>query len=286
MKVGFIGLGLMGNPMAKNILKAGFSISVYNRTLSKTAEFKKLGVKVAKTPKELAKNSDVIITMITSGKDVEQVLFGKDGVVKGAKSGLVVIDMGTIGPTYAKKIAQKLKKYHIEFIDAPVTGGTPKAITGELTIFIGGNLKTYNKVKKLLLSMGKTLFHMGGVGRGQLMKIINNQLHPAAIIALSEGMLLADSLGLSRKKVMDALIAGPTISPTMKMVLPNYVDNKYPLRFSIANLKKDVTLALQEMKKAKMNLPLLRKTQSIYSKAVRNGLSNEDFSAIIKILEK
>ena len=199
MKVGFIGLGLMGNPMAKNIYKAGFPLSVYNRTPSKVAEFKKLGVSVAKTPKDLAEKSDVIITMVTSGKDVESVLFGKDGVVQGANEGLVVIDMSTIGPTYAKKIAQKLKKYHIEFIDSPVTGSTPKAITGELTIFIGGNPKIYKKVKRVLMSMGKKHFYMGGVGSGQAMKIVNNQLHPAEMIALSEGILLADSLGLSRK---------------------------------------------------------------------------------------
>ena len=127
---------------------------------------------------------------------------------------------------------------------------------------------------------------MGKVGNGQATKIVNNQLHPAGIISLSEGMLLADSLGLPRKKVAEALGASPAMSPTMNMILPNYVSNKYPLKFSIANLKKDVTLALQEMKKGKINLPVLRKTQSIYSKAIKKGLSGQDFSAIIKIIEK
>jgi len=286
MKVGFIGLGLMWNPMAKNILKSGFSLTAFNRTSSKTNELRKLGANIVKTPAELASESEVVITMVTAGNDVEQILFGKDGVVKGAKKGLIIIDMSTIGPTFAKKIADRLKKYHIDFIDAPVTGGVPKAITGELTIFIGGNPNVYKKVKKVLISVGKTHFYMGKVGNGQATKIVNNQLHPAGIISLSEGMLLADSLGLPRKKVAEALGASPAMSPTMNMILPNYVSNKYPLKFSIANLKKDVTLALQEMKKGKINLPVLRKTQSIYSKAIKKGLSGQDFSAIIKIIEK
>src|SRR5258708_1687032 len=150
MKVGFIGLGLMGSPMAKNILKQKFPLTVYNRHLEKTRELEKLGAKIAKSPQEVAANSDVVITMVIGPKEVEEVLLGKDGVVEGAKKGLVVIDMSTIGPKAAVKTFFTLGKRGIEFLDAPVTGSTPKAITGELTIFIGGKETVYKQVKPVL----------------------------------------------------------------------------------------------------------------------------------------
>lgn len=286
MKVGFIGLGLMGSPMAKNILAVGFPLTIFNRTASKTKILHKMGVKVTVSPEALAENSNVVITMVTAGKDVEEILFGKNGVVAGAKKGTVVIDMSTIGPTYAKTISSKLMKKGIDFIDAPVTGGIQKAESGELTIFIGGKEKVYKRVRKVLQAMGKFLIYMGETGSGQAMKIVNNQLHSAGIIALSEGMLLSYSLGLKRNKVVQALTTSPAMSPTMSIVAPNYETAKYPVRFSIANLSKDVTLAKEEARKVKLDLQLMETTEKIYRKAVKSKLGKEDFSAIIKIIEK
>jgi 3-hydroxyisobutyrate dehydrogenase-like beta-hydroxyacid dehydrogenase len=173
-KVGFIGLGLMGNPMAKNILKKGFSLTVYNRTKEKTVDLVSLGALVADSPAVLAKEVDVIITMVTSGKDVAEVLFGKNGVAQGAKKGLIVIDMSTIGPTTAKDISQKLHKHGIAFLDAPVTGSTPKAISGELTIFVGGEKEILDSVYGVLSAMGTNIVYLGQAGSGQAIKLINN----------------------------------------------------------------------------------------------------------------
>src|SRR5260221_1009532 len=156
-KVGFIGLGLMGNPMAKNILKKGFPLVVYNRNPEKAKELVSLGASTVFSPKELASQVDVVVTMVTSGKDVQEVLFSENGVVKGAKKGMIVIDMSTIGPTDAKEIASKLKTYDIDFLDAPVTGSTPKAITGELTIFVGGGKDELEKAHPILEAMGKSI---------------------------------------------------------------------------------------------------------------------------------
>jgi 3-hydroxyisobutyrate dehydrogenase len=286
MRIGFIGLGLMGSPMAKNILKAGFPLTVYNRTPSKTKELEKLGAKVAKTPKEVAQQAQVIITMVTAGKDVEQVLFGKLGVVYGVKKNLIIIDMSTIGPTAAKKIAKKLAQHNIEFIDAPVTGSVPKATTGELTMFIGAKEGIYKKVKKLLLSMGKNLHYMGPVGSGQGIKIINNQILALTIEAIAEGMLLADYVGLPRKKVIEVLQTVPAVSPMMSLKLPNYAQNKFPLLFSMTNMKKDLMLAVKEVKKGQKKLPILEHNAKLFTKAIKGDLAKEDFSAIIKILEK
>jgi 3-hydroxyisobutyrate dehydrogenase-like beta-hydroxyacid dehydrogenase len=285
MKIGFIGLGLMGSLMAKNVYQAGYNLTVYNRTPSKTEEFKKMGVKTASSPEELAKLVDVIIIMITAGGDVEKVLFGKNGVVKSKKKDLTIIDMGTIGPTYAKKIALRLKKYNIHYIDAPVTGSTPKAKTGELTIFIGGKKEVYEKIKPVLLSMGKTLHYMGPTGSGQIIKLINNQVIATTVQAVIEGMLLADAMHLSRKEAGEVLKTVPAFSFYMSLKIPTYVDNKFPLLFSTANMKKDLELAYKEMKKGKKDLPVLKKLVSLYKKAAKKGLLNEDFASIIKVIE-
>ncbi|MBI2611416.1 NAD(P)-dependent oxidoreductase [Candidatus Gottesmanbacteria bacterium] len=280
MKVGFIGLGLMGMPMSKNIIKAGFDLTVYNRTLSKSKQLQN-SAKTAKSPQELAKIVDVIITMVTAGKDVEEVLFGKNGVVKDAKKGLIVVDMSTIGPTYAKRIAKKLEKYSIKFLDAPVTGSTPKAITGELTIFIGGNRDVYEKVKSVLMAMGKNHHYMGPNGSGQAMKMINNQVLATTIEGLAEGMILADSMKISREKVAAVLKTVPAMSPMMNLKLPNYVNNTYPLLFSMANMSKDLTLALAEVKRDKF--PVLKRLEAEFRKATKK-YANEDFTVIIKEL--
>ena len=285
LKVGFIGLGLMGEPMAKNIFKKGFPLSVYNRTLSKTKSLQKLGAEVAKSPQDLAEKVDVLITMVTAGKDVKQVLFSKNGIVNGAKKGLVVIDMSTIGKISAIEISQKLKKYGIEFIDAPVTGSTPKAISGELTIFIGGNKETYEKIKEVLGAMGTNLQYMGEVGSGQAIKLINNQLVASTITALAEALILADALKLPRKKVQQALGNVPVMSVFMNLKMDNFVNNKFPLLFSASNMKKDVSLAQLEIKKSKKVLPLLLTVEKLYSNLIKKR-GNEDMSTVIKVIEK
>ncbi len=283
MKIGFIGLGLMGNPMSKNLLKAGFDVTVYNRTAAKTKELEKLGAHTAQSPQALATVTDVIITMVTAGRDVEDVLFGKKGVVKGAKKGLIIIDMGTIGPTYARKIAKKLQASGIEYLDAPVTGSTPAAISGTLTIFTGGKKEIYEKVKPVFLGMGKNLHYMGPSGNGQAIKMINNYILAATFEALSECMLLADFMKLPRGKTAEVLKTVPASSPMVQLKLPNYVTGDFPLLFSMANMSKDITLAMKEMQKAGKKLPLLPKMEKLYRQALKKHAA-EDFTAIVKIL--
>lgn len=278
LKVGFIGLGLMGNPMAKNILKKGFDLTVYNRTQSKTEEFKKLGAKIANSPVELANVSEIVITMVTGPKDVNQIISSFN------KKGLIVIDMSTIGSTAAQEIAEKLAKKSIDFLDAPVTGSVPKAITGELTIFIGGDKKVFEKVKPVLQAMGKTLHYIGKSGKGQAIKLINNLLVGETITALAEGMMLADSLNLPRQSVTDALSDVPATSPFMKLKMPNMVNNNFPAIFSLANIRKDLRLALTEAGKDKNRLPILKLVEKLYTKGLKSGLGDKDLSAILEVL--
>lgn len=286
IKVGFIGLGLMGNPMAKNIINAGFPLTVFNRTKKKSQELQKVGATIANSPADLAKEVDVVITMVTGPKDVKEVLLGNNGVVKNAKENLIVIDMSTVGPTAAVEIANELKKHNIDFLDAPVTGSVPKAVSGELTIFIGGNKNIFEKTKPVLAALGTNLQYIGPTGRGQAIKLINNLLIGSTTTALAEGFLLGDLLNLPREKVAEALKDVPAFSPYMKMKLPNIISNKFPTAFSVANIYKDLKLASLEVRKTSGNLPVLKLIEGLYKKANDSSLSQEDLSAIIKILNK
>ncbi len=286
MKIGFIGLGLMGKPMAKNIHKAGFDLHVFNRSKKKTDEFKKLGAKVHNEIKDLAKEVDVIVTMVTGPKDVKEVLFGKNGIVSTGKRALTIIDMSTIGQTAAIEIAQKLKKYGIHFVDAPVTGSVPRAVTGELTVFIGGAREVVERIKPVLSAMGKTLHHIGENGAGQAVKLVNNHLVAATISALAEGMLLGDILKIKREKLAAALGDTPAFSPFMKLKLPNFVKNNFPTLFSIANMRKDLSLAKKEVQKVKKNLPVLSLIEKFFKSGVKKNLTHEDISAVIKVMKK
>ncbi|MCX6782755.1 MAG: NAD(P)-dependent oxidoreductase [Candidatus Levybacteria bacterium] len=286
MRVGFIGMGLMGIPMSKNILEKGFELTVYNRTKEKTKELFDLGAKVVDSPMDLTRVVDVVITMVTAGRDLELILFGDNGVVNGANEGLIVVDMSTIGPSFAKNIALKLSQKRIDFIDAPVTGSTPKAITGNLTIFIGGDEKIYEKIKSILASIGNNLQYMGPIGCGQAIKLINNHLIATSIESLAEGMLLADAMGLSRKKVSDVLKTSPAMSEFMNLKIFNFVTDDFPLLFSVSNMMKDLLLANKEAKKNSIKLPMLDKIVDIYRKVIKKGLGDRDMSIIIDLLKK
>lgn len=278
----------MGRPMAKNLLKAGFSLSVYNRTRSKTEEFRNLGCKMFATPKELAQNSEIIISMVTGPKDVKEIHLGKNGIVEGIHKGLIVIDMSTIGPKAAIEVADKFKNNNIDFLDAPVTGSVPKAVTGELTIFIGGKKEIFEKVRDVFSAMGKNLQYMGSSGSGQAIKLVNNMIAAIEVVGLAEGMLLADSLNLPREKVASALENAPLTSPYLRMKFANFVKENYEVAFSMKNMRKDLRLALLVLSGNNKNLklPILQLTEKLLTIGVEKGLGEKDLSAVIKVLEK
>ncbi len=286
LRIGFIGLGLMGEPMAANLLKAGFPVSVFNRTSAKTKNLKKIGAVVYDSPAGLAEQVDVLITMVTGPEDVQEVLFGKNGAAKTLKQGSIIIDMSTIGPQAARAIAQKLQAQKIEFLDAPVTGSTVRAISGELTIFVGGKKSVFQKAQSVFNAMGKDVLYIGETGQGQAIKLVNNLLVGSTLTALAEGMLLADAQGLSRKKVAQFLANVPTVSAMMKMKLPSMVTGKYKTAFSVANMSKDLELAKQEVKKIKQDVPVLEQAAKLYKQAKEHGMADLDNAAILKWLEK
>jgi 3-hydroxyisobutyrate dehydrogenase len=284
MKIGFIGLGLMGHPMAKNIVTKWQELFVWNRTIERTKELEKLGAKVCDTKKVLAKEVDILILMVTAGEDVEDILFGSDEIVSTLKNGSIIIDMSTIGVEWSTQIGERLSKYDIFFLDAPVTGSTPKAITGELTIFIWGEKEVFERAKPVLSLMGTNLQYMGPSGSGQAMKLINNALIAFSMIGLSEVMKLSETMGLPLERTAEVIKTLPVGSPYTAMKVDNFVRNEYPMMFSLANMHKDITLAFGEMEKHGLSLDMLSLAAKKYEQGVEEGYWNEDVSAIGKII--
>lgn len=295
LRVGFIGLGLMGKPMALNILKAGFPLSVFNRSSKRLAEFKKLaGVTLYDSPAALASNVDVVISCVTGPRDVRQVMLGRKGVAEGDHKNLIAIDMSTIGPSAAIEIGEDLQECGVEFLDGPVTGGTTGAENGTLTIFIGGDEEVYKKVKPVFEAMGKNLQYMGKLGNGQAIKLINNLIVGMTTEALAEGFLLGDVLGLKRHRVSEALENVFGMSPGMRVKMPNMIANTFPPSFSVANIRKDLRIAINESKSQRVReskgpkvgkkLPGLANAEKLYAKGVKIGMGDDDLSAIIAIL--
>ncbi len=284
-KIGFIGLGLMGVPMVKNLLKAGFPVMVYARTSGRAEELVKLGATQAPTPADLGRNCNVVLSIVTGPADVREVTLGKDGVATDPHKDLIVVDMSTIGPTAAREIARDLSQRGVRFADAPITGGVIRATSGELTIFIGAPLSVFEAIQPILAVMGKSLNHMGPVGMGQSIKLVNNYFVAVEAVVLAEGMMLADKMGLDRMRAAEVLQNASTgMSPIMQLVIKNHATGKYPVIFSLSNMRKDVSLAHQELDG--LQLPLMEIVKKIFDQGVDAGLSHEDFSKIIQIVEK
>ncbi len=283
MRIWFIGLGLMGIPMAKNILTKWGDLSVWNRTPKRADELVKYGAKFRNSIKELAEQVDVLITMVTAWQDVHEVLFGEGWAVEWLRPGSIVVDMSTIWVEWAVRISAELQSKGIHFLDAPVTGSTPKAITGELTLFIWGELKEYQIVKPVLAMMGTNIQYMGSVGSGQAMKLVNNTLVAYSMIGLSEVMKLSKTLGLSLTRTAEVIKTLPVSSPYIAMKVNNFVRDDFTMMFSLANMKKDINLAHDAMKQGWESLPMLDLAKESYDRGVDAGLGGMDVSAIGKL---
>ena len=243
MKIGFIGLGAMGKPMAKNLIRAGFRVIVYNRTIGKTKEFREMGASVAVTPKDLASDSQVVIVNVSNSPDVEEVLLGKEGAIHGCRPGTIVIDMGTSYPSSTLKICKILQEKGVEMLDAPVSGGVKGAEDGTLSIMVGGRREIFEKCKPILSAMGKNIFYQGESGSGHITKAINNFVSAAAITALTEALVMAKKAGLSPMKVLDVLKVSSGRSYQAEQALPQFVlTRKFDAGFLLGLMKKDLNI--------------------------------------------
>ncbi|MGB9725016.1 MAG: NAD(P)-dependent oxidoreductase [Nitrososphaeria archaeon] len=285
-EIGFIGLGIMGKPMAKNLIKAGFPLTVWNRTASKMNELIEMGAKGASSPKEVAEKSNVIITMLTDSPDVEEVILGPSGVIEGVKKGSIVIDMSTISPKVARKIASRLAEVGVEMLDAPVTGGEIGAINATLSIMVGGNYETFQKCLPIFQALGKRVTYMGPNGNGQITKLCNQIMCVMNLQGVCEGLILAAKAGLDLDKLLEVLTGGAANSWMLSNLGPKMVKGDMEPGFKIATQQKDLRLVLETAAELNVPLPGTAIVQQMFRIAEAEGLSEKGTQALIKAMEK
>ncbi|WP_349681919.1 NAD(P)-dependent oxidoreductase [Caldivirga sp. UBA161] len=285
MRVGFIGLGTMGAPMAMNIHKAGFPLIVYNRTRSKAEPFTRLNIPVASSPREVAERSDVVICMLTDAPDLEQVLFGRNGVVEGRHEGLIVVDMSTNSPDYSVEFHRRLRELGIEFLDAPVTGGDKGAREGTLTIMVGGSRDTFERIKPIFEAMGKVIIYAGDVGSGQLLKLINQVVVGLNTLAMVEALTLAKRAGADISKVQQVLTSGMGNSEVIRQLMPRVLSNDFKPGFKASHLRKDLKYVIDLATRLNTPMPGVSILLQLYNALVALGLGDEGTQALIKLYD-
>lgn len=287
MKVGFIGIGAMGKPMAKNIMSAGYPLVVNDVNEAVIQELVAAGAKRADSPCELARQVDVVITMLPNSAIVEAVVFGEQGIFAGAKPGFAIIDMSSVAPTFTQKMAKAASERQIDYIDAPVSGGVKGATNGILTIMVGGEMDVVKHYHPLLEVLGNKIYHVGKVGSGDAVKIINNLLLGVNMAAVAEAFALGTKLGLDPEVLLEVINVSSGSSYALAAKMPNFVfKGQFEPGFAIDLQYKDLELAIQTAKESKVPMILTNIAQQVYEQARAAGLGREDISAIIKPLEE
>ena len=284
-KVGFIGLGIMGQGMSANILKAGFPLTVWNRTASKADALVEAGAKLAANPAEVAANSDIIVICVSDTPDVEAVILDQDGVLAGVKPGSVVIDCSTISPIVTRELSRKLSEHDVAMLDAPVSGGSEGAVNGTLSIMVGGQADTFERALPILEAMGKTITHVGETGAGQTVKLVNQILVVGNMLAVSEALLLAQAGGVDLEKTIKAVKAGAAGSWMLANRGPQVIRRDWRPGFMIDLQQKDVRLVLDAAAQLGVPVPGTALIHQLYNTLQNQGLGSEGNHALVKALE-
>jgi 2-hydroxy-3-oxopropionate reductase len=285
MKLGFIGLGVMGRPMALHLIQAGHELSVYARRAEAAQPLVDAGARRLATPAEVAAASEVVFTMVTTGADVEQVALGEDGIVHGAKPGTVVIDMGTIPPGTARRIAAKLAARGIETIDAPVSGGEVGARNATLAIMAGGKAEVLERVRPLLEKLGKTLVHIGPNGAGQVAKACNQMIMVSCIEAVAEAMLMAKQSGADPEKVRQALAGGSAGSRVLEVFGARMTARDFKAGVEARLHHKDFGILLNEAVTLGAPMPIAAQVWQQLNALMAHGWGREDTASLLRVLE-
>ena len=285
-RVAFLGLGIMGEPMAANLVRAGFEVIVWNRTPRVAEQFAgKYDVRDAGTPMEAADASDVTITMVPDGPEVEAVLFGPRGAASGMRRGSLVIDMSTISPTASVDIGERLHAEGIGFVDAPVTGSRPRAEDATLTIMAGGSEEDFERALPVLEAMGKLIVHVGPQGHGSMVKILNNTTAAVNALAVAEALVAAKAAGVDPDKLVEVMAAGSGGSAMLGLKAGPMLQHDFKPLFKLAHMLKDVRHALAEADRLGARMELGKTAESAYTQADRKGLGEQDFAAVVEVVE-
>jgi 3-hydroxyisobutyrate dehydrogenase len=284
-RVGFIGLGIMGSGMARNLLRAGFDLTVWNRTASKAQALAEEGARVAESPRDLAAGCTIVVVCVSDTPDVEEVVLGEAGVIHGVQSGAVVIDCSTISPMVTQALAEKLAARGAAMLDAPVSGGSEGAVKGTLSIMVGGEEADFERALPVLQAMGKTITHVGGHGAGQMVKLVNQVLVANGMLALGEAFLFAQAGGLDLDKMLQAVAGGAAGSWALSNRGPQIIRRDWRPGFMIDLQQKDLRLILEAADA--MGVPLLGCSTAfhLYRTLQHLGCGTDGNHALIKALE-
>ncbi|MCL6640339.1 MAG: 2-hydroxy-3-oxopropionate reductase [Candidatus Rokubacteria bacterium] len=283
--VGFIGLGIMGRPMARNLIKAGYPLVVHNRSRAAVDELAAAGAKPAGSPREVAGQCDVLITMLPNSPDVEAVALGPDGIIEGARRGLIFADMSTISPLVSQKVGRALQARGVAMLDAPVSGGEKGATEGTLSIMVGGDRAVFDRVLPVFQAMGRTITYLGPLGSGGFTKLANQIIVALNLTALAEALTLARKAGLDREATLRALAGGLAGSRCLEQKTPNYLSGSYQPGFKVDLHYKDLGLIMEAARALGVPVPTTAVVQELFSALRVKGRGGLDHSAIITLLE-
>lgn len=286
MKIGFIGLGIMGSRMAENIARAGFTMFVYNRTISKTEDLAFDNVHIKSSPALVATESDIVFTMLSTPDAVQEVALAEDGLISGMSKGKVWVDCSTVNPSFSQQMAELCNSLGFNFLDAPVAGSLVPAQKGELVFLVGGKKGVVKYCDPLFKIMGKKTIHIGENGMGSALKIVNNQIMGISMYGFVEGLLLGESLGIDKSKIFEILNGSPIAAPMIQMKKEKIENSEYSPEFPLQWLHKDLHLAIDTAYENNVPLPATSAIKEIFALAKKAGFGEKDFTAIYPFLSE
>lgn len=285
LRLGYIGLGLMGKSIAGNLLKAGFPLTVHNRSRRPVEELVAVGARAAESPRQVAESSDVVLTSLPDSPDVEQVVLGPNGILQGARPGMIYVDNSTIHPEAARRIASRLAQAGVEALDAPVSGGDVGAREGTLAIMVGGPRSTFERVLPILEAMGKSITYVGESGAGQVAKACNQIMVAAQMVAMGELLLLAQKAGVDPGCVIEAIRGGAAQCWTLDVKPPRLLRGDRNPGFKASMMHKDLRIVQETADRYGMVLPATVVNGQLYRAMLELGMGDQDNSAVIGVLE-
>ncbi len=286
VRVGFIGLGIMGKPMARNLLKAGYSLTVHNRSRGPVDELVSAGATAAASPRTVAERSDVVITIVPDSPDVQQVVLDRDGVLEGLRPGVVYVDMSTISPIVTQEIARAVEAKGAQMLDAPVSGGEKGATEGTLSIMVGGPHEVFVQIRPIFEALGKNIVHIGGHGAGQVTKACNQIVVALTIQAVSEALTLAAKAGVDPAKVRQALLGGFAQSRVLDLHGQRMLERNFKPGFKVALHQKDLNIALSTGRSLGVPLPGTAVVQEAFTALTGLGRGDLDHSSLVTVVEE
>ncbi len=284
-RIGFIGLGTMGKPMAANLVQKGYAVTVYNRTADKAEDLARLGARTASSPAEAARAADVLITIVSNDEALKEIFYGSDGIMNGLSPEMTVIDCSTVSPDLSKRLHRDLAEHGVDFLDAPVTGSKPHAEAGTLTFMVGGRKEVLEKHLPVLHAMGTKALYMGPPGSGSYTKLAHNTIAGINVVALSEGMAIAAKSGIDPEKFLEVVLSGGANSRMAEMKGGKMLTGDFSNQFSLQLMLKDLKLSSRLSGDLGLPTPLLHAAQTVFQMGMSQGLGPLDMSSVVRCYE-